>query len=246
MKSDFQKKGFQLVSGFLDVDDVSRLREVIERFHQQWLKANEAFYNERAVNSSSLTHSEFLSRSDKLELFSVIASNKLKQVATNIFPQPPIFMNTQLFFNPANQQQKNYWHRDPQYHLSIEEQKLALSGPEVVHFRIALRDEPGIELIAGSHKKWDTNEQLDVRLAQHGKSVSDDLIGSTTIPLKSGDLLAFSANMIHRGLYGLDRFAFDILLCERAAQLEGFINPELFPDKQLVAQLAWPEIFTFN
>jgi len=62
-------------------------------------------------------------------------------------------MNTQLFFNPVNDGQKNYWHRDSQYHLSIEEQKEALVGPDVVHFRIPLTNEPGIELVPCTHQR---------------------------------------------------------------------------------------------
>ncbi|MEP1448201.1 MAG: hypothetical protein ABJK37_19010 [Paraglaciecola sp.] len=47
-------------------------------------------------------------------------------------------MGSQLFFDPFKPQQANYWHRDPQYHLSVEEQKSALTGPDILHVRIPL------------------------------------------------------------------------------------------------------------
>jgi len=45
----------------------------------------------------------------------------------------PAFMNNQLFSNPVYPGRKNDWHRDGQYHLSLDEQKLALQRPEVIH-----------------------------------------------------------------------------------------------------------------
>jgi len=241
--NDYQKNGFVHVPGFLDTKQISSLLSVATRFHRCWLSENEEFYYSKAVNSAYLTLPGYLSEDDRTTLFQVIGSNELKLVAGQIFSESPIFMNTQLFFNPNNANQKNYWHRDPQYHLTVAQQKIALSGPDVVHFRLALKDELGIEVIPGSHKNWDTKEQLDVRLAENGKVVSDDLKEGVRLPLKAGDLLVFSANMIHRGLYGLDRFALDILLCENAPQLQSFINYDVYPTSTARALLPWPDVF---
>lgn len=241
--NDYQKNGFVHVPGFLNVKQKSRLLCVVERFHERWLSENEAFYLTRAVNSAYLTQPDYLSDEDRNTLFQMIGSNELKRVASEVFSAAPIFMNTQLFFNPNNLNQQNYWHRDPQYHLTVEQQKAALLGPDVVHFRIALKDELGIELIPGSHKNWDTKEQLDVRLATNGKAVSDDIKEGVRLPLNAGDLLVFSANMIHRGLYGLDRLALDILLCENEPTLQTFINQDGYPDSATRTLLSWPEVF---
>ncbi|XQF94112.1 hypothetical protein ACOBV9_22565 (plasmid) [Pseudoalteromonas espejiana] len=56
-------------------------------------------------------------------------------------------------------------------------------------------------------KNWDTPEELNVRLAKNNKLPSDNLTTGKTIKLNAGDLLLFSANMIHRGLYGKNRLA---------------------------------------
>lgn len=241
--NDYQTDGFTLVPGFMKAPELSSLLSVTKRFHERWLSENETFYRTKAVNSAYLTQPGYLSEDDRTTLFQIIGSCKLKRVASEVFSKSPIFMNTQLFFNPNNPNQKNYWHRDPQYHLTVEQQELALSGPDVVHFRLALKDELGIELIPGSHKNWDTKEQLDVRLAANGKAVYDDLKEGVRLPLRAGDLLVFSANMIHRGLYGLDRFALDILLCENEPSLQAFINQDGYPERATRAQLSWPEVF---
>ena len=67
-------------------------------------------------------------------------------IVNELIPKQPCCLNTQLFFDPVNKQQSNYWHRDPQYHLSVEQQKAALARGEVIHFRLPLVDEPGLDL----------------------------------------------------------------------------------------------------
>ena len=152
-------------------------------------------------------------------------------------------MNTQLFFNPVNHEQKNYWHRDPQYHLSIDQQKQALLGPEVIHFRIALEDEPGIELVPGSHKRWDSDEELAVRLEVSGQKNDQDISSGLSIPLAKGDLLIFSANMIHRGLYGKNRMSLDILFCEAQPEFVQFAEADCLPTNEHMSYCENPIAF---
>ena len=164
-------------------------------------------------------------------------------IVSSIMAKRPTFMNTQLFFNPVNKDQKNYWHRDPQYHLSVEEQKEALIGPECVHFRIPLVDEPGIELVPQSHKKWDSPEEFDIRFEMNGRKSHETLSKGKVIELQAGDLLVFSANMIHRGLYGMDRFALDILFCDPDPDLVQFVSEDCLPDKGILNSLENADAF---
>jgi ectoine hydroxylase-related dioxygenase (phytanoyl-CoA dioxygenase family) len=158
-------------------------------------------------------------------------------IVTNIMGDCSAFMNTQLFFDPANNAQKNYWHRDPQYHMSIEEQQAALRGPAVVHFRVPLFDELGIELIPKTHTRWDSADELDVRLELNGRKRYEELPSAVRVSLKAGDLLIFNANMIHRGVYGMDRLALDILFCDPSLELAQYINDDCLPDSDILAGL---------
>jgi hypothetical protein len=99
----------------------------------------------------------------------------------------------------------------------------------VIHFRLPLHDELGIELIPGTHKNWDSAEELDVRLEQNGHKNNEALSQGKVIKLAAGDLLIFSANMIHRGLYGLERFAFDILFCQPDPSIIKFVSDDCLP-----------------
>ena len=195
------------------------------------------------MNSAYLTNQEYLNDRQRQVLFDFIASEKLMSIVNELISKQPCFLNTQLFFNPVNPKQSNYWHRDPQYHLSVEQQKAALSASDVIHFRLPLLDEPGIELIPGTHKRWDSTEELEVRLEQNGYKNDQALSQGKVIKLSAGDLLIFSANMIHRGLYGLDRLAFDILFCQPDPSVIQFVSNDSLPTAEDLISLENPDAF---
>jgi ectoine hydroxylase-related dioxygenase (phytanoyl-CoA dioxygenase family) len=223
MKTDYEENGYLVLKDVFEVSELQNLRQVVLQFHKSWMQENSRFYAEKAINSSYLTSKKHLMDSERVSLFKFIGSDKLMDVVTSIMSSRATFMNTQLFFDPANSSQKNYWHRDPQYHMSVEEQKEALLGPNVLHFRIPLVDEPGVELIPGTHRRWDSNEEFDVRLEQNGRKNHEDLPTGVRVTLDAGDLLVFSANMIHRGIYGMDRLSLDILFCDPVPELVKFV-----------------------
>lgn len=197
-----------------------------------------------AINSAYITHADTLPACDRQMLFNFIAADKLAGIARHVIPAGPAFMNTQLFFNPKNSAQKNYWHRDIQYTPhTVEQQKRMLRSATVLHFRIPLADEPGIELVPGSHQRWDNPQEFETRMRKNGRIPSDDLPTGKALPLKRGDLLVFSANMIHRGLYGKDRFAFDIIYSDANPELLRFVDPKCLPDANKMAGMDNPEIF---
>ena len=243
MTEQYEKNGYIIVKNFLNAAEVAKTSEVVDKFHSLWTKANQNFYQEKAVNSAYLTSKEYLSDRDRNILFELISSNSIKEVLSSLPFSKPAFMNTQLFFNPVNNEQKNYWHRDPQYHLTVEQQKHALQGAEVIHFRLAFENEPGIELVPGTHRRWDTDEELNIRLEKAGHKNHQSISTGVSIPLNKGDLLVFSANMIHRGLYGGNRKALDILFCEAKPEFLEFINVDCLPDNQILKQLSNPMVF---
>ncbi|MFT6787772.1 MAG: ectoine hydroxylase-related dioxygenase (phytanoyl-CoA dioxygenase family) [Pseudoalteromonas rhizosphaerae] len=236
INTQFEQHGFFHVKGFYTERELVHEREVINCFHQQWIADNQQFYQTKAVNSAYLTANTYLDEAQRLVLFKFIASHKLMAQVDSIL-ESAAFMNTQLFFNPVNPEQENYWHRDMQYHLSLAEQQAALSGPEVIHCRVALEDEPGIELVPGTHRRWDTPDELATRLAIDHNNTSDDLATGHVIEMQAGDLLIFSANMIHRGLYGKDRLALDILFGEPQPHVLHFVQDICLPTPAMLSTL---------
>lgn len=243
MNKAYHESGYLLVRGFLNGSEILTLHTVVAEFHRLWQKDNATYYAQNAVNSAYLTNQGYLNDRQRQVLFDFIGSEKVMSIVNELIPKQPCFLNTQLFFNPVNPKQRNYWHRDPQYHLSIEQQKSALSTSEVIHFRLPLQDEPGIELIPGTHKRWDSTEELNVRFEQNGYKNDQALSQGKVIKLSAGDLLIFSANMIHRGLYGLDRLAFDILFCQPDPSVIQFVSNDSLPSAEALTSLENTDAF---
>ncbi len=245
LKTHYVKEGYCLVKGFFDQQTLQALSDVVTAFHAAWLADNSGAYRQRElINSAYLTGTKYLSDAQRLFLFQLIGSRKMTAAVHNIIPGSFAFMNTQLFFDPANLARKNYWHRDMQYNgLSVEVQKDILANANIIHCRIPLRSEKGIELVPGSHQNWDSEEEWDVRLQKNGKRSSDALSTGKVIVPDPGDLMFFSANMIHRGLYGLDRMSFDIIFCDVAPEFLSHVDPDCLPDDRMLSKLEEPAPF---
>tara|TARA_Y100001947_G_scaffold59872_1_gene50355 strand:- start:314 stop:1093 length:780 start_codon:yes stop_codon:yes gene_type:complete len=241
--SQFEHSGYVYQGAFLNHQELVALRRITACFHQQWLQENQNFYRQRAINSAYLTHAERMADEDRQAMFSIIGSARMASMVKPLLPDGAAFMNTQLFFDPHNPEQKNYWHRDTQYLYSPEEEQAQLGSTRVLHYRLALYDEPGIELIPGSHNQWDSPEELDVRLAHNGRESYHDLPRGQQIPLNAGDLLIFDASMMHRGLYGNNRFALDVLFCEVRQDLLQHVDANCLPGEAILRQIDYPAPF---
>lgn len=242
----YKDNGYCRIPNFLTPCQIGFYESIIQIFHQQWLVDNAENFEQGVLNSAYITtnkpHSP-LNDSQRQALFQLIASRQLTETIRPLFANEFRFMGSQLFFNPKNIHQKNYWHRDGQYHLSLEEQKKALTDSTVLHCRIALRDELGVELVPGSHHQWDSDNELSVRMQTDGRNNYDALETGNAIPLAAGDLLVFSANMIHRGLYGGDRLALDILYCDDNPELLSFRPKDCLPHSEHMKMFEVPSVF---
>lgn len=243
LNSNYDDQGYFVIRDFFNASEISSLRKVILKFHQLWKKDNEKFYQEEAFNSSLITGSEYLASEDRVTLFNFISSKKIMNVIESVIPTNPAFMNTQLFFNPVNPQLKDFWHRDCQYDHDVEIQKIVIHETQVVHLRVPLFDELGMELVPGTHKRWDSDEEFNVRQEEKGRVSSEDLSTGKKIKLAAGDLLVFSADMIHRGLYGLDRLALDILVFDSAADFVDYVDDDCLPDDSMLDKIDDPRLF---
>ncbi len=240
----YQHNGYLLKRDLFTGKELDQIEGILRGFHDKWMKKHREHYEKMAINSAYITHADALSQPDRQTLFSFIARDKLVDIARSIIPAGPAFMNTQLFFDPKNSHQKNYWHRDIQYRPDpVSEQKKMLGSTNVLHFRVPFADERGIELVPGTHLRWDSPQEFETRMKENGRKPSDSLPGGKAVPLKRGDLLVFSASMIHRGLYGGNRFAFDIIFSDADRELLQYVDPKCLPDAEMSEKLSNPDIF---
>lgn len=203
----FDYQGYVIVKNLFSQFDIEKLAAIVDRIYGQWLNENHAdFIEHKLVNMHSLTSPRYFEghEAERLLFFQTIASNRLTQLLDSMFGDGLYFHNTQLFFNPFENKRLPYWHRDMQYSpiddsILKDEQKNMVT----LHVRIPLVHEKGVELIPGTHKRWDTDLEKNVRLELNGHKNSEDLPGAVLIELAPGDVLIFSAQMIHRGNYRL-------------------------------------------
>ena len=136
LKNSYDEKGYVVFRDYFTALEISSLRKVILKFHQLWKQDNSEFYQQEAFNSSLITGSQYLAPDDRVKLFNFISSKKMMAVIDSVLPSKPSFMNTQLFFDPFNRQQKTFWHRDCQYDFDIEDQKQVIHNSQVLHLSL--------------------------------------------------------------------------------------------------------------
>ena len=243
LNKQYQDQGYFVIRDYFHSAEISALREVVLKFHEAWKKENATFYNEEAFNSSLITGTQYLAESERLKLFNFISSIKMMAMIDSVIENKPSFMNTQLFFNPVTASQKDFWHRDCQYDHDIDIQQQVIHETQVVHFRVPLFDELGMELVPGTHKRWDNEEEFNVRQEEKGRESHEPLSGGLKIPLAAGDLLVFSADMIHRGIYGLDRLALDILVFDSSGDFVDYVDDDCLPSSAMLTDIDNPTIF---
>tara|TARA_R110001583_G_scaffold22377_7_gene84009 strand:+ start:7034 stop:7843 length:810 start_codon:yes stop_codon:yes gene_type:complete len=244
LKQSYDHQGYFVIRNYFNENEMAALRKVILKFHNAWKQDNADFYEQEAFNSSLITGSQYLSSEQRLQLFNFISSTKMMHIIESVIENNPAFMNTQLFFNPVNPDLKDFWHRDCQYDHDVEIQKKVIHETQVVHLRVPLFDERGMELVPGTHKRWDNEEEFNVRQEIKGRESSENLSVSQKISLKPGDLLVFSADMIHRGLYGLDRLALDILVFDSSGDFADYVDDDCLPDATLLNKINNPKLYS--
>jgi ectoine hydroxylase-related dioxygenase (phytanoyl-CoA dioxygenase family) len=243
----FEAQGFAVVRQWLDAEKIGCLAQEADRILAQWMKENHSAYvEERLVNMHSLTSPRYFSDAgQRIRFFDMLASERISALVDGMFGEGIYFHNTQLFFNPFENRRLPYWHRDLQYSpiddmAQAREQSALLS----LHVRIPLLREQGVELIPGTHRRWDTPLETDVRRERNGRRNSDDLPGAMLVTLEPGDVLVFDAQMIHRGNYAMnkERKALDLCVGRPHPFILRYLDESVLPaedDIALIRNKVW-------
>ncbi len=59
--------------------------------------------------------------------------------------------------------------------MTLKCKKKYIHDTQVLHLRVPLFDELGMELVPGTHKRWDSDEEFDVRQEKNGRVSSESL-----------------------------------------------------------------------
>jgi hypothetical protein len=75
-----------------------------------------------------------------------------------------------------------------------------------VQLQVALLPSDDVEVVPGSHLRWDTPEEHALRRADGGaRNRSNEMPGAVRITLDAGDAAAINSLGIHRGRYHADK-----------------------------------------
>lgn len=244
----YWRQGYLVVESLFSPAEIAALTKIVDRVHRQWLNENRRSYIEqRLVNMHSLTSPHYYQQhsAERLQLFQLLASDRLTKLVASLFGDDIYFHNTQLFFNPYQNDRQPYWHRDLQY-SPLSDAELQAEQPQLLslHVRIPLLPETGVELIPNTHRRWDTALERDVRLELNGHQNSAPLPGALLIQLEPGDILIFDAQMLHRGNYQLNpaRKALDLCIGRPHRHTLPFLDADNLPtstELNAIANKQW-------
>lgn len=247
----FEQHGFIIIRQFFTAQQVDDLTEQVDRIYNIWLANNKSEYIEhRLVNMHSLTSPEYFKQKSeqRIRFFESLTPKKLIDLLDELCDCEIYFHNSQLFFNPYQNNRLPYWHRDMQYsQVDDKVQQRNQSTMLSLHVRTALINETGMEIVSGTHKRWDTELEKNVRLEMSGHKNSEQLPGSVLISLDAGDILIFNAQMIHRGNYELNqsRKALDLCIGKPHTLTSGFLDESVLPTQheiELIRDSRWYQL----
>jgi ectoine hydroxylase-related dioxygenase (phytanoyl-CoA dioxygenase family) len=212
----WNKDGYIVVPQLLDTALVEKLRPICDNILEQWLEQSpDPKEAANYTNMAYLTEARYFKNHPerRATLLEAIAHDKTLSLFKELFNIEPLFHGTQYFFEPASDTRAGNWHRDQQFiSPSIEAEKEAMSDIGV-HVHIALVPDNNLEIVPGTHARWDTPEELEIRKGLNGRKPNDNIPGATRVSLEAGDACFFSAWSIHRGHYiaGKVRRTFDVI-----------------------------------
>jgi hypothetical protein len=217
-------EGYVIVRGLFSSERAARLRTVCEPILKQWRVNNpetgKPGGDRNATAMRHLNHTGyFCDGTDGFaELMGAIADPGVLAVCRSILGEAPLFRCTSLFCNPLDKSQDGSWHRDSQFHHADPEEEKAVIDTlneegNSVQLQVALVPSDDVEVVPGSHLRWDGPAEFEIRRADKGAhSKSNEMPGALRVALAAGDAVAFNPYGLHRGRYHTDKLRRTLML----------------------------------
>jgi hypothetical protein len=112
----------------------------------------------------------------------------------------PHLRSTDYYHEQTKRDWDGDWHRDSQLGQPDPELECRrILTTTSAHLRVALEDDDRLEIVPGSHRRWDTPDELRIR--KGSERTSSAMPGAVRIALSAGDACVFHAWSIHRATY---------------------------------------------
>ncbi|MBX3226844.1 MAG: phytanoyl-CoA dioxygenase family protein [Labilithrix sp.] len=116
--------------------------------------------------------------------------------------ETPRLKDVQYYHEQTRRDWDGDWHRDSQLgRPDLELERTIVQTTTAVHFRVALEDDDRLEIVPGSHARWDSPEELRIR---KGRDRTTTMPRAARVVLRAGDACVFHAWSIHRATYRRD------------------------------------------
>jgi len=211
----WRRDGFLVLRNVVPADEVARLRAICDGVYEDWRRVSRpesepgAFaYGPKAWVLLHLNHPKYhdgaAGRANRAALLDAAASETAQAALRAIYGHEPLFMQMNYYVDPAGEGWSGVWHRDCQFFAGGDEERVRAAvaaeahPPRDVHMHIPLAPTQATEVVPGSHDRYDTPEEFDVR---RNDATSDRMPGRLPLQLNPGDLAFFHVNSIHRGMY---------------------------------------------
>jgi hypothetical protein len=231
LRSQMADQGCIFVPRLLNQSQVERMRVIGEHVLSQWrikdpqggrpgISMPDAFVMRHLNHPAYFTdHRPWL-----VELLDIIADPKVLDCVREVFQDDVLFRCTSLFINPLEKSSDGHWHRDSQFvtpNETADREMVERKARKVVQTRrladiqmqIALVPTEDSEYVPGSHLRWDTPDEYQIRKADGEKhNRSNQMPGAARTHQDPGDAAAFNAFGLHRGRYHADKFRRTLML----------------------------------
>ncbi|MCX6016968.1 MAG: phytanoyl-CoA dioxygenase family protein [Chloroflexi bacterium] len=209
----WRSDGCVTLPALLDSGRATRIRTLCDHVLAQWSACDPQTGQPGAKPDATvmrhLNHPAYFTQrpAELAELLAVAADPAVLRIVEAVFGEAPMFRCTSLFFNPSGISLDGNWHRDSQFtHRddAAEWEMLRTAGENGagMQMQIALLPSDDIEIVPGSHLRWDTPAEYAIRKADDwAHNRSNAMPGAQRMHQNAGDAVLFNPNALHRGRY---------------------------------------------
>lgn len=205
--------GYAIVPGLISPTRAAELRAICDGILAQWRardpQTGAPGDKPDATVMRHLNHPDYFRQHPQwfAPLMDAVADAGVRDVAHVVFGEEPMFRCTSLFFNPSGIELDGNWHRDSQFGAPDDDAErgvIAKAGADGagMQLQIALLPSDDIEVVPGSHLRWDTPDEYAIRKADGGThNRANHMPQAVRVRQAPGDAVLFNAMAIHRGRY---------------------------------------------
>lgn len=202
----FRAHGFFVVRAFLDVAERAELRRACDaallHARARSLETGHSTPRISLLTDGATCVQDDLGALERIAVF--VGSGRVCELLAGLSrpreEETPRLKDAHYYHEQTRRDWDGDWHRDSQFGQPDPEiERAVVATTTAVHFRVALEDDDRLEIVPGSHARWDTPDELRIR--RGADRTTPDMPDAARIALRAGDACVFHAWSIHRATY---------------------------------------------